>query len=222
MVWFVFFLFLLLLLQTTEGKYWVVKIPKSNRVKKQQVRIEHHLGNQFYVIYSLSHPQLDYAVEFVNDSSLQSIESSTLVKTDKACFAKKATRLAPQLFRLDKGDHLPNECIILDKYDANMTTAQPFAEISSVLQSTGIPIPFNVVPSIILVIDSGLDVNHCMFTDDRTIPFYTYATSTIPSVTTGDHSKVAAYIKYLSYSDWADGVNGHGTHVSGILAISGS
>ncbi|EAY05143.1 Clan SB, family S8, subtilisin-like serine peptidase [Trichomonas vaginalis G3] len=73
------------------------------------------------------------------------------------------------------------------------------------LQSIGI----DGTGEIITVIDSGLDIGHCFFRD----PNNSY--ETILGNTNLNHRKV---VRYESFADFTDNVDGHGTHVSGTIA----
>ena len=63
--------------------------------------------------------------------------------------------------------------------------------------------------------DSGLDVNHCFFTDPEVPwPGVTSSVNGIPTFISDKHRKIALY---HGFADFRDG-NGHGTHTSGTLA----
>lgn len=211
------FLFLLLFSAVVSAKYWVVKVPKKS--KKQDIRIEHHIGDQKYVIFSKNHPAFASAKEYSN-KSLQ-LTNDTIVKTNKACYPKLLEQIAPQTFRLRKGDVLPSDCIVLDDYTATIKTVDLFAttsEITQIMDFVGYPEEIEPEQSTSLIIDSGLDTYHCFFYDDEGhVNYYSYTSSAITNIIAGTHSKIKAYIKYV-FSDWTDTPNGHGTHTAGILA----
>lgn len=73
--------------------------------------------------------------------------------------------------------------------------------------------------STLLIADTGVDVNHCMFYSTKTIS-YAQVVNDVPLGALSDAgAKVRAYIAFCSSgtcTDYTDTTEGHGTHVSGI------
>jgi subtilisin family serine protease len=116
---------------------------------------------------------------------------------------------------------LPSDCVVLDDYTAAIKTVDLFAiqtEITDIMQFIDYPLDMEADQSTSLIIDSGLDINHCFFYDEvGHVNYYSYTATAVSNIAAGSHSKIKAYIKY-AFSDWVDTPNGHGTHTAGILA----
>jgi hypothetical protein len=132
--------------------------------------------------------------------------------TNKNCNKQHANQLAPQLYKGNVDD-----CIILEVFNDTGNNYTLYQTNEMVTIKNNLIIPINTtIPMLTMVLDTGLDVHHCFFTDStKESHYYNYENSILNSATDSYHNKIAAYIKHIA-SDYVDTTNGHGTHVVGI------
>lgn len=209
----------------TQAKYWIVKTPRGTR-EKNIGRVEKYLGNGKWIVYSKENPKVNNSIEFnstmMNTPSLPYNNHTRLVYTNKGCFVPGAVKVTSRLYQLEKGQELPEGCVAFDEY--NKTDDSEFkywggdVEINTVrsFMNTSISISTDYIDTSGengLVVDSGLDTEHCFFTPEETQDYYNYYDTQISIASSPN--KVIAYIKH-TLSDFFDATSGHGTHVAGI------
>lgn len=213
-----FWLFLFLIQVVFGDNYWVIKQERTQT--KTNFRIQLELPNKKFVVFSKHKPN-KHAVPFGKAHS-----PGVLNIVSKECSSLENNFIDSQTV---KG---PTNCLVLDAYNTTEHPYQLFQEIvdpSLDLKGDIVSIveKWLLVPQTsfadneddvkTMIVDTGLKLNHCFFTDSSSDPhFYTYLNTPLTQATDSDHSKVSAYIK-TSQSDFDDQLGGHGTHVAGIF-----
>lgn len=214
--------FIFVSLVMVSGNYYIIKTPRGTT---STTRGEKYLGNGKWIVYSKEHPKVNGSVEFVYNNSTRNITSKRIIYTNRGCYFPNggAIQITSRLYYVGEGTIIPEGCVVFDEYnktddskykewaDTEITSVRTFMN-SSISVSTDYIDTSNEAG---MVMDTGLDKDHCFFTPQESQDYYTYSDS-ILSIATSPN-KVIAYIRYY-LTDFTDVTSGHGTHVAGIHA----
>lgn len=199
-------LFFFLFLIVHGENYWVIKQERTR--EKINFRIQLELPNKKFIVYSKHKPN-KHAIPFVKQHS-----PGIINVVNKECTSQNHNFLTAQVI------YGNTSCMILDAYN---DTGNPYlsyqltgTEITSIGTNLNLPSPISS-NLLTMIIDTGLDLNHCFFSDvNADTHFYTYYNTLLAQATDSDHERISAYIKHQG-SDFVDKNGGHGTHVAGIF-----